>query len=145
MSVARYKMGDTQLWAELSLISKIHYFDTSLATYRHLGESASRSQDPKKALLFLISCSEMFLYLCNKHGLSHSFYEEQLSYLYNNRLRLAFLEMDSELAEEVRSKKKLLSWKEWMRYLGSKFKLINLVCRVGISLTNSIKNSGCVK
>ena len=29
-----FKMGDTQLWAEISLKSKIHYFDESLATYQ---------------------------------------------------------------------------------------------------------------
>jgi glycosyltransferase involved in cell wall biosynthesis len=62
-----FKMGDTPLWFEISLLSKIHYIDQSLATYRVLDESMSRSKDKKKALLFLDSGTEMFLYLRKKH------------------------------------------------------------------------------
>ena len=64
-----FVMGDTQLRAEISCIAQVHYMDESLATYQMREESSTQSLDKIKSLNFLISDSEMYLYLCNKYNL----------------------------------------------------------------------------
>ena len=48
----RFMMGDFQRWLELSRVSNVKYMPESLATYRILQESASKSNDRNKLLRF---------------------------------------------------------------------------------------------
>ncbi len=135
----RFLMGDTQLWAELSLISEVSHIPESLATYRQLSESASRSKDLRKSLRFWKSACEMRLYLCGKHHLSEHIRRKEESDWCDCSLILALYERNGKLALEVRKKKKTFTWKEWLVYLGAKHSVFHYVCRIAVSARNSLR------
>jgi glycosyltransferase involved in cell wall biosynthesis len=118
-------LGDLQAWAELSMISGVTYIPETLATYRVLDESASRSEDPRKQLRFHKSIFEIKRYLCDKYGLPKYRQEMALSSWCDTSLRLAFHERDADLALEVKKKKQTFTWKEWLRYFGAKYTVIH--------------------
>jgi hypothetical protein len=113
-------MGDQQLWAEIALISEVSYMPESLATYRSLDESASRSKDEIRSLQFAKSVCEMRLYLCDKHKLSGKIREYQEYSWCDNSLRIAYHSRNMELADEVRRKSKIFTLKDWLRYYAVK-------------------------
>ncbi len=117
----KFLLGDTQLWVEVALISEVYYIPESLATYRRLEESASKSKDPIKREQFGKSASEMKLYLCDKHKLSENIRSKQESAWCDFSLWLAFYTRNGELADKVRMRKKEFTLKEWLRYYGAKF------------------------
>jgi hypothetical protein len=129
-------MGDTQLWAELALISEVSYIPESMATYRFLDESCSRSKDQRKYLRFWKSAHEMKLYLCEKYKLSENIRREEESAWCDTTLRLAFNERNTELALEVRKKKQTFTWEEWLRYFGAKHLAVYYICRVAALFRN---------
>lgn len=135
----KFRLGDKQAWAELSLISEVSYIPECLATYRVLGESASRSKDSIKVWQFLKSVSEMRLYLCDKHKLSENNRIREESEYLDISLRLAFLERNADLAMEVKKKKQIFTWKEWFRYLGAKYLAIHYGYRVAALVSNLFK------
>jgi glycosyltransferase involved in cell wall biosynthesis len=136
----QFLMGDTQLWAELSLISEVSYITESLATYRLLPESATRSEDIKKGLRFCISACEMKLYLCDKHKLSEDIRRKVESAWCNASLLLAFYEKNADLALKIKKKKQTFTWKQWLQYFGAKYLVINYVCRIAASSRNLFRN-----
>jgi glycosyltransferase involved in cell wall biosynthesis len=119
-----FKMGDTQLWAEMSLITQIHCINESLATHQILKESATQSTDRLKILRFWISNTEMCLYLCQKHNLPTSIKEWHENNWRRKSLQLGFYEQRVDLAETVREKFPHLSPKDWLWYLGTKYSVI---------------------
>jgi len=133
-----FLMGDTQLWAELSLIAKVTYKPDSTATYRVLEESASRSKDRKKLCRFWKSAYEMQLYLCDKHNLSEDIRQNAESKWNDYSLQLALYERNFDLAKEVKKKKHQLTIKEWGRFLGAKYLIVNYGYRSIISLRKFI-------
>ena len=136
----RFLMGDTQLWAELSVISEISYIPESFATYRILPESASNSKDLKKYLRFWKSAYEMRLYLCDKYNLSESIRKKVEPFWCDCSLRLAFFEGNGKLASEVKKKKQKFTWKEWLRYFGAKYLVVNYLCRIAALTRDLFKN-----
>lgn len=116
-----FLLGDAQLFAELSLISKVTYYPESLATYRIHGESATRSEDPCKTARFKKSACEMKLYLCDKHNLSQDIRRREEEEWCESALRLAFHSRSGKLAGEVRKKKNKFTLKESFQYLGAKY------------------------
>ena len=135
----KFRMGDTQLFAELTLITKLSYCPESLATYRLHEESATRSKDPKKTALFCQSASEMKLYLCDKHKLSDNIRRAVELEWYDSSLRLAFHTGDAKLADEVRRKKKKFTWEEWLRYFGAKNSKYFYILRLSALVRNFIR------
>ena len=123
----QFKMGDTQLWAELSMIAKIHYMAESLATHNILDESATQSTDINKVLQFWISNSEMALYLCNKHGLSEQVKKAHEKNWRRKSLQLAFNQRRIDKANEVKSKHPDLSIKDLVWYWGTIYSLMRPV------------------
>ena len=132
----KFLLGDIQLWAEVASISEISYMPESLATYRILDESASKSKDPRKALRFLKSAYEVRLYLCGKYKLSEGIRREIDSTFWHGSLRLACYLRSAELADEVRRKKKTFTWKEWLWYYGAKNLAFFYVYRVAALFRN---------
>ena len=122
-----FKMGDTQLWAEISLLSKIHCLDDSLATYQILEESATQSNNLLKKLEFWISNSEMCMYICNKHGLPNMIRRQHEKNWINKSLKLAYYGNRLELANCVKKKYPLLSLNNYIWYLGAKYSLAGLL------------------
>jgi glycosyltransferase involved in cell wall biosynthesis len=115
----KFLMGDTQLWAEMSTISHIHYMPESFATHTITEESATRSKDIKKELKFIISGAELMVYLCNKYGLSDTIrmkYEEDIQ---RYSLQLAFHSRDAVMANKARKMKGTLTLTEWLHYYGA--------------------------
>lgn len=129
-------LGDLQAWAELSMISEVTYIPETMATYRVLDESASRSKDPKKSMHFHKSIFEIKSYLCEKYNLPENRRRMAVSSWCDSSLRLAFLERNAELALEVRKKKQSFTWKEWLRYFGAKYIVIHYGYRAAALLTN---------
>lgn len=65
---ARFLMGDTQRWLEVSRRGKVKYLPESLATHRFLPESASQSRNPARALRFALSAKDVLDYYLAKYG-----------------------------------------------------------------------------
>lgn len=63
----RFLMADIQTFAEIALISKVHYIDLSTATYRISPSSASKSRNLKRAAEFTLSFADLRVYLSAKH------------------------------------------------------------------------------
>jgi glycosyltransferase involved in cell wall biosynthesis len=116
----RFPMCDTQLWAEMSTCAKIGYLPESLATYRQLQESASRSSMPLRTARFELADSEMTLYLCDKHGLPESVRRSREITWRATALKLAFYEGNADLAVEARRVKGILSIRDWLWYAGAR-------------------------
>jgi hypothetical protein len=126
----QFLMGDTQLWAEMANLARVHYIPESLATHIITEESATRSKDKKKRLRFEVSRYELWLYLCNKYKLPSSIRNIYEVSWCGSSLQLAFHARNSELADEVRRRKKTFTWKEWLRYYGAKHLAIYHFCRL---------------
>ncbi len=127
----RFLMGDTPLWAELSRVTQIGYIDQSLATYNILPESMSRSRNTALHLRFVISSHEMQLYLLDKYRIYSSFRERCERYLWDSRLRLAFIEKDRDLGQNARQMLLPLTVRQKLLFLGSQHIAINYVLRIG--------------
>jgi glycosyltransferase involved in cell wall biosynthesis len=56
---SEWPMGDLQHFIELSRLGRVVHIDESLATYRSLENSASRSTDPLKELRFIVKVHEL--------------------------------------------------------------------------------------
>lgn len=118
-----FQMGDTQLWAELSLVSKVRFIDEAMSVRNLLMESATRSRDERKVIEFSISNAEMCLYLCKKHSLSEDLIKFHKDSLRRYSLKLAFLEGDAE-------KTRMLlrdgdrNFKDLLLHLGAEFRLV---------------------
>lgn len=136
----KFLMGDTQLFAELSLLSQVSYYPESLATYRIHGESASRSKDPRRLTRFWQNAFEMRLYLCDKHRLPEIVRRSiELKWCHAS-LYVAFFERNAALAEEARQKK-TFTLKEWLLYYGAKNVALNHLLRLSVFIRNLFRRS----
>jgi glycosyltransferase involved in cell wall biosynthesis len=124
-----FPLGDLQLWAEAAALSEVAYVPESLATYRVLGESASRTEDPEKSSAFGKSAAEVRLYLCDKHKLSEDLRRKCETFWYYHSLQLACYSRDARLADELRRKKKKFTVREWLWYSGAKHMTLYYLCR----------------
>ena len=111
-----FKMGDVQLWAELSLYAKVHRIEDSLATRNLLQESLTQSKDIARVLRFWLSNSEMCVYLCDKHDLPKQIRDSHIRNFRRNSLRLACYEGNRQLAESVKKKYPGFSIKDILWY-----------------------------
>jgi glycosyltransferase involved in cell wall biosynthesis len=134
-----FKMGDTQLWAEMSLMSELHCIDDSLATYRIQAESATQSEDKVKLMRFWISDSEMYLYLCKKHNLPEYIKNIYQAKWTRTSLQLACYSHDKKLANYIKEKNPHFDFKDWIWYWGacntlSRFVIISLKKCLGLTI-----------
>lgn len=135
----RFLMGDTQLWAEMAARSELHFMPESTATHIITDESASRSQDRKKAARFAVSGAELLLYLCDKYHLPENIRRKHELNWYSHTLELAFHAGDAELAAEVRRRKRMLTWKEWLRYCGARYLLVHRLYCLSLAVRNAVR------
>jgi glycosyltransferase involved in cell wall biosynthesis len=122
-----FLMGDVQLWAELSLVSRVGFLPDSLATYRLLDESASRSLEQWRLFRFEQSYFEMCGYLCNKHRLPPNVKAKMDLAWSRISLRKAFHERSPEMAQKARNVIGVLSFKEWLLYAGARSTLLYVI------------------
>ncbi len=120
-----FLMGDTQIWAEVSTRAKIGYLEESLATYRMLDESGSRTLSRSRACRFQLSDFEMKMYLCDKYGLPESVRRDLELRWCRTSLQRGFFDRDGEIVEHARRRKGSLTMKEWLWYLGARHGLLN--------------------
>jgi glycosyltransferase involved in cell wall biosynthesis len=129
-----FLMNDTQLWAEMAAISKLHYIPESMAIYNVRDESVSWSRNKNKSLRYLVSTAEMFIYLCNKYNLPESIRKRQERTFHDASLRLAFYNKNRELADNIVSGMPSLDWKNFLYYWGMRNKythtLVDTIIRV---------------
>jgi glycosyltransferase involved in cell wall biosynthesis len=84
VSISRkWLMGDLAFWLEISKHSKVHYINETLATYRLLNESASRSKNLRKLLEVHKSVFDIRFYYWNKYSKDPSIKEELEKKYYN--------------------------------------------------------------
>jgi glycosyltransferase involved in cell wall biosynthesis len=119
-----FMMEDTPLYIEIAANSKIHFIPESFATYRKLEESVTNSRNKKKFLKFWISASKMNLYYCFKYNLPSYVIEMHKKNWRHNSLKLAFIEKNIDLAQDVKAKDPNFLLKDWFWYLGAKYTLI---------------------
>jgi glycosyltransferase involved in cell wall biosynthesis len=136
-----FKMGDTQLWAEVSLVSRIYCFREPLATRNLLPESATRSLDRKKELRFAISNSDMCIYLCLKHELSEEIIKVHERCLMRKKLQLAFFDNNPVLAETVRQKHSKFRPKDLLWYVSVKSELMNHLLKFALKTVRQDKRT----
>jgi len=130
-------MGDLQLFAEFAALSKVSFCPESTATYRIHAGSATRNADPRKDAAFWRSACEIKLYLCDKYGLAEGLRKRVEADWYECSLRLAFHARNSKLAEEVRRKRGLSSYREWLQYYGAKHAALYYPVRLAGALRNA--------
>ncbi len=119
-----FRMGDTQLWAEISLYARLHRINTSLATRNILPESATQSRDMSKVLRFWVSNSEMCVYLCDKHNLNKEIRDEHIRNIRRISLWLACYEGSREHAEIIKKKYPGFSIKDFVWYYATQFTVL---------------------
>ena len=136
-----FLMGDNQLWAELSLLSKVRYIPESMGTYRRLVDSASHRKDLNQLLRFLKSSRDMKIYICDKYKLSEDLRREIESRYWDNALRIAFHQRNTELALEIKREKKIFSWEEWLRYYGARNSLLYFICHYSALFLNLFRKN----
>lgn len=134
-----FLMGDTQLWAEIAARSRVHYLPESTAIHNITDESATRSTDAKRVARFGMSGAKLQLYLCDKYGLPAPVRRKYEEYLLDCSLVLALHTNDRNLADEVRSKKKVFSLKEWFRYYGARSKAVYSAYRAAAFLPSVLR------
>lgn len=130
-----YRMGDIQMWTELSAIASTVYIPESLATYVVSEESATRSKSILKELRFQVSLSELTMHLSEKHRMPQDVRDRRLEQWCDTSLRLALYERNATLADEIRRRKKVFTWKDRCRYWGAR----NAVVHYGYVLSLSLK------
>jgi len=123
-----FLMGDTQLWAEMSVCSEIHFIGESFVTHNILANSASNHKDLKKQLRFYISGAKLYCYLCAKYEMPTNLKKMHKGNLQHYSLQLAFHEMNPKLAEKVRKDKIRFTYIEWLKYYGAKNTIIHFLC-----------------
>jgi glycosyltransferase involved in cell wall biosynthesis len=131
--------GDLQAWAELATVSTVTYVPETFSTYRVLDESASRSRDNVKYLLFHKSIFETKMYLSKKYSLPEKWQKTAESSWCDTSLRLAFFQKNACLAQEVKNVKKHLSVSELLRYYGAQYSLIHYSYRFVSFLLSKVR------
>jgi glycosyltransferase involved in cell wall biosynthesis len=123
---------DIPLFIELSMKSKIHYFNESLATYTVLEESASNTNSLKKKAKFVKANLESKLYLAKKYAYAEEekYFEQRL---HRANLWVAFFDKNQQLAREQK-RNNLLSLKSWLLYLGATNQLASFLFHVPVSI-----------
>ena len=89
-----------------------------------------------KPVLLQVADAELCLYLCNKYNLPSNIKNKMKTIRFSSLMRLAFHTRNAELADEVRRKKKILTWKEWLQYHGAKFPAFYYVYRTAALFHN---------
>ena len=120
-------MGDTQLWAGLISRGKTYFFPESLATYRFLPESASRSRSYIQQQRFYRSAADLMLHLAKKHGLPESEVGYHKQKLANQDLVLALLSADKELGDTGYRSLETVTLRHWLLFLASRNILLNRI------------------
>lgn len=119
----QYHGGGDVVFIEVAFISRIHYIDESLSTYRVLIESACRSEDAAFIARFNKSVSECFIHFAGKYKDVQS-----MGFLRRNllrgKLRVAFWDNDVQLANEARRTNTHFTFQDWILYLGVKCPVI---------------------
>lgn len=138
-SSGRFRMGDTQLWAEISCRADIFYFDESLATYNILEESATHSKDHVKKCMFWRSNSEMRVYLAKKHKLPEDEIRAYENDLHEWELMLAFHQNDKNLAESAKKAIGVMTFRQTLFFWGAKNAFFNLLIKTMWQGYHSVK------
>jgi glycosyltransferase involved in cell wall biosynthesis len=97
----RYLMGDTQLWLELSRVTRFRLINEALATYTVLPESATRSRDVRKEIRFWKSALDMHLHLAHKYRVDGATEAYVRTTFARRFLRYAYVAGDRGLADEA--------------------------------------------
>ncbi len=134
-----FLMGDTQLWAEIATIAKLHYLEEPLATYVRLPESQSQSADRVRAARFAISNCEMFLYLCAKHKLPDELRQWHERRRSEAQLEWAFWKPDRSLGRDARRHCTSLRLRHRLLFWGSQHPWLNRLFRVAHRITHPLR------
>ena len=126
----RFRMGDTQLWAGLISCGKTHHIAESLATYRILPESASRSRSNVLQQRFYRSAVDLRLQLARKHGLPESEVTHYKQKLAHQDLVLALLTADKQLGETGYRSLEAPTLRHKLLFLASRNVLLNRIVRL---------------
>jgi glycosyltransferase involved in cell wall biosynthesis len=136
-----FKMGDTQLWAEMNLMGEIFFIPESLTTYSVLPDSASQSLNMSKKLRFIINGLDLRLYLCDKYGVSSAVRRTHEINRLKMLLNLAFQEQDKTIAKAVKDQKGLSGIKERLQYIGCKNCIVHCCYTIATRVVKLLKTN----
>tara|TARA_B100000575_G_scaffold17377_1_gene12103 strand:- start:2206 stop:3159 length:954 start_codon:yes stop_codon:yes gene_type:complete len=98
-----WQLTDLPIWLDLSKHCKVHYMSESLATYRLLSESASRSNNPKKLHAFHISVYEVRRHYAAKYNVSDKIIKNIEIHYHHMLLSDSYILRDSTMAKKAKS------------------------------------------
>ncbi|HAE43565.1 MAG TPA: hypothetical protein DCG34_11720 [Clostridiales bacterium] len=129
---------DIPLFIEISMRSKTHYFNESLATYTVLRESASNTKSEKKKAHFVKSNLETYLYLAKKYNGKNEVkhFEHRLQ---RANQWVAFWDKNEKTALELKNNSQF-SLKSWILYIGTINRLASFFFHPTIAAYIRLKN-----
>ena len=135
----KWMMGDLALWLEISRHSKVHYLDESLATYRLLEESVSRTKDLKRLHKFHKSVYGVRFYYWEKYSKKQEIKEKLEKDYHIMLLGDAYRMNDLDLANNARRYFKDKGIKLPIKYKAKYWALNNSLCKFFLETAIKIK------
>ena len=127
----RFLMGDTQVWAEMALISKVQYIDLSTATYRVWPGSVTGNRNNRLRAEFRLSNLDMTVYLSVKHGCGSDVVQKYWELYLRRALMYGVLSRNAEMIKLTVTAMPRLLKKEPLLSLGRYgWPLVNAICYV---------------
>ena len=125
----RFLMGDTPLWADILMRSRVHYFADAWVTHNLLPESAAHSQSPLRQQRFYASNKEMRVYLARKYKLPRETVVLLEAEQFDSNLFLAFLMADAAMGRVAWEGLSRPSLRQRLLYWGSQSGSLNRVLK----------------
>lgn len=121
----KWFLVDISIWLMIAMHSKIHYLDETLATYRLLNESMSRSKNPHKIYEFHQMISEIRHYFLAKKSVSNEtkkqIEQESAKSLFYDSYNLKNKKLIRDANLQLMKSDYSLSFKEKFMYYKTKF------------------------
>ncbi len=117
----QWLLTDLAIWLEIAAKSKVKYFDETMATYRLLEESESRTKDWKKLLRFRLSVFDIRYYYWGKYSQDPDIKKKLDRVYYNTMISGAFRMSNLEIAKNavkcMKEKSMKITIKQKIKYL----------------------------
>ena len=132
-SSARFLMGDTQRWLELSRLAKVKCFHDPMVTHGRLEESYTNSKDKSKVLAFTLSIRDLQYHYLHKYECP-----ADISHQVRQRMSLSVLERSFDACDrkwaqdawsDLRSLGKRIPMRAYFMFWGSKSQLLQRMMR----------------
>jgi len=119
-----FLMGDYVMWLEFSQHCKFHYINESMATYRVLENSASKSTSYEKTMRFINSYYDIKLFFLNKYPIKNTTIEAIEQMRLSGNLSYAIKYKRNKEARYFASQLKINNWRILLKRISVFFPII---------------------